>query len=367
MGAVVATAAIALVAGTLSPARADAAAPPLPTADPFYTYDGGSLADQPPGAVLGGPRTVDISMMSLLGPAPTSGTQLLYRTTDELGNPSQTVTTVFEPSGTSKGIVDYLSYYDGLGPACSPSYTMQGGGAGIGQEGIAISMLVNAGYTVTVPDFEGEDLHWAAGHESGKSALDAIRATEAYLGAAPATTEVAMVGYSGGSIAGEWASELAPSYAPELDLIGTAIGGIPVDLGHILSYVDGTQDWAGVIPAALVSLGRAFDVDFTPYLSPAGVTATQDVADGCILDFTKSQAGVTISDLVKPEYADFLHIPVVADILKKLTMGTAGTPRIPMLMVNGNSDGTGDGIMIAADVKGLATQYCKAGDTVQYD
>ena len=37
-----------------------------------------------------------------------------------------------------------------------------------------------------------------------------------------------MLGYSGGAIATEWAAELAPSYAPEVNerLIGAAIGGV---------------------------------------------------------------------------------------------------------------------------------------------
>ena len=35
-------------------------------------------------------------------------------------------------------------------------------------------------------------------------------------------TPTGMLGYSGGSIATEWASELAPSYAPELNIIGAA-------------------------------------------------------------------------------------------------------------------------------------------------
>ena len=51
-------------------------------------------------------------------------------------------------------------------------------------------------------------------------------------------------------------SELAPKYAPELNIVGTAIGGVPVHLAHNLRYINGTDSWSGVIPAVLVSLGR---------------------------------------------------------------------------------------------------------------
>ncbi len=49
-----------------------------------------------------------------------------------------------------------------------------------------------------------------------------------------------MVGYSGGSIATEFASELAPKYAPELNIVGVAEGGIPVDFAHNLTYINGS-------------------------------------------------------------------------------------------------------------------------------
>ena len=38
----------------------------------------------------------------------------------------------------------------------------------------------------------------------------------------------------------EWAAELAPTYSPELNLVGAAIGGIPVHLAHNTRYINGT-------------------------------------------------------------------------------------------------------------------------------
>ena len=123
---------------------------------------------------------------------------------------------------------------------------------------------VAAGDTVVVPDYEGEQLDWAAGQESGYDTLDGIRAAENLLGTPEASTPVGMVGYSGGSIATEFASELAPTYAPGLDIVGTAEGGVPVDFFHNLTYINGSPAWSGVIPAVLVSLSRAFHVTFSP-------------------------------------------------------------------------------------------------------
>ena len=89
-----------------------------------------------------------------------------------------------------------------------------------------------------------------------------MRAAEADL-TLPASTPVGLYGYSGGSIASEWASELAPTYAPELNVVGVAEGGIPVDYAHNLRYINGSPSWSGIMPGILLALTRAYDVDIT--------------------------------------------------------------------------------------------------------
>src|SRR6201993_634378 len=74
-------------------------------------------------------------------------------------------------------------------------------------------------------------------------------------------TKVAMLGYSGGAIATEWAAELAPTYADDVNkrLIGAAMGGLLVHPGHNLHYVEGSLGWAGVMLMAIVGVARAFE------------------------------------------------------------------------------------------------------------
>jgi hypothetical protein len=391
---------LAATAVALSPSllgSAQAVPPPLPHDDAFYQYGVTPPTTAAPGDPIDS-RAVDLTTMVDLANALAASngkpfttfdapaTQVLYRTQDELGRPSLTVTTVIEPrvvnpSVVSRGVVAYLSYYDGLADSCDPSYTLQGNS--INGEKAVISTLLEQGYTVTIPDFEGEGLDWAAGHEAGWGTLDAIRATERSLHLPASTTKVGMIGYSGGSIAGEWASELAPTYAPELDLVGTAIGGIPVNLGNVMKYVDSNADtdrdqWAGVIPAAMVSLGRAVGKDFaaeygssTPTYPEVGPTMSgQDiagqVADKCIDGFRAVYPGLHVRDLLADPSSDFLAEPDVKPLVDSLTMGNGATPKAPMMMVNGNQDGIGDGVMVAADVKALADKYCAAGLPVQY-
>jgi hypothetical protein len=305
---------------------------------------------------------------------PIRADQLLFRTRDELGDPSVQVTTIARPPVpvSEPRILAYLSFYDALGPQCDPSYTLQGGYAGNTSNdnqakeelGLVLSNLVQ-GYIVTVPDFEGTDEHWAAGHEAGYGTLDAIRATETFLGLSPAT-KVGMYGYSGGSIAADWAAELAPRYAPALNLVGVAMGGIPVHLAHNLRYVNGSRDWSGVVPAVMVSLTRAYHLDLAKYASPYGAKIFREVKRQCIGSFLGAYPGLRVAKLVKPRYRDILHVPVFKRIVNRLIMGSVpGHPNAPFFMAVGNADGVGDGVMVARDVQALAHQYCRQGVPVE--
>jgi Secretory lipase len=361
----------AAVAG--APALASTSSgPTLPTSDPFYTYTGSSpLASIAPGTVL---KQRTITIVDEGETTALSGTQVLYRTTGELGQPTVTVATVIRPSTvvpTTK-IISYQMAYDALGPECDPSYTLQGGnpnGATTNEEEEQlVAAYVAAGDTAVVPDYEGTSLDWAAGQEEGYNTLDGIRATENLLKLPAATTPVAMVGYSGGSIATEFASEQASKYAPKLDLVGVAEGGVPVDFAHNTTYINGSQGWSGVIPAVLVALGRAFHLALAPYSSAYGLKISNQVKDQCINSFFGAYPGLTVQKLLKPAWQKyFFSIPQVAAVTDKLIMGRTGTPKGPLFMGVGNADGTGDGVMIANDVEALAHEYCQRGVSVQFN
>lgn len=360
---------VALLVLAALAAPALATGPTLPSSDPFYTYTGTTpLSQIAPGTVLK-TRTTAISVSG--STTPFTADQVLYRTTGEQGQPTVTVTTIIKPLISILGtkIVAYQTAYDGLGSVCDPSYTLAGGDPGYStaqQEATIIEGYLAAGFTVDVPDYEGTNLDWAAGQESGYGTLDSIRATENDLGL-PTSTPVGMVGYSGGSIATEWASELAPKYASSLNLVGVAEGGIPVDFAHNLNYINGSPSWSGVIPAVLVGMSRAFAFNLSKYLSAYGEKVISQVADECINNFFGSYPGLTIQQLLGSQYQNPLAIPEFASIINELTMGTSSThPAEPLLMGVGNQDGTGDGVMVAADVEALAHQYCQEGVPVTF-
>lgn len=343
-----------------------------PAKDPFYDYTGNKpLRKIAPGTPL---KTREVTLAAQTNETPLPATQILYRTTDTTGHAVATVTTVIEPAtGTAQPrVAAYLSFYDALSSKCNPSYTLRGGNPGAENQELTqieqgtVNTLNQQGYIVTVPDFENQRLHWVAGRESGRSALDGITATLKALQLDKATP-VGMMGYSGGSIAADWASELQPHRAPGMNLVGTAMGGVPVNLRHNLPYVDGTPEWSDVIPGAMIGLSRAHHLDLMPYLSRWGRKVVRTESHQCIGEMSGEFPNLTIEHLMRKPYEDLLHVPVFRRIIKGLRMGSvAGHPTAPMLMVAGNSDGKGDGVMIAADQAKLAAQYCAQGVPVQY-
>ncbi|WP_207557161.1 lipase family protein [Paraburkholderia acidicola] len=378
---------VALVAASLTiiGATSSAEARVPPGQDPFYQYTGSTpLADINPGTVLK-TRTVPYHVLGF--PLPIKTTQLLYRSTGQLGQPTVNVTSVIQPAlsiGPQK-LISYQSFYDSLSPNDEPSYAISGGltlgGLIPNIETVLIAPFLLQGYSIVISDTEGQQADLVDGREYGMNTLDSLRATfnSPAVGLA-GNTKVVLVGYSGGAIATEWAAELAPSYAPDVDrrIIGSSMGGVLVDPARNLRYINGSLVWAGIIPPALIGISRAFNVDLTPYLNDHGKALFGQMQKDSLLNVLAQYPGLTWASIAKPEYPTPEQIPAYAKMMNDLTMGTGGTPSAPMLIQQGTGGdlvgtpgnqpgiGAGDGVMIAGDVRTLARDYCSRGVKVQY-
>ncbi|MET9612125.1 lipase family protein [Kitasatospora indigofera] len=373
------TAATALAAATAVPAAA--AAPPAATASvPFHTYDGSvPLASVAPGTVLK-TRTLQYHLLGL--PTPVKAVQLLYRTTDAQGRPSANVTTVVpSPTGDGSKAVSYQSFYDSLDPQDSPSRAVAGGlslgGLIPNAETLLLAPLLLQGYNLVIPDTEGQTADFAAGPEYATNTLDSIRAaTRSAVTGLDSATTFGLLGYSGGAIATNWAAALAPAYAPDVNskLVGFAEGGLLVDPAHNLKYVDGSLVWSGVIPMAVIGVSRSFGIDLKPYLSDYGRSVYQQLEYGSIVDALGRFPGLTWKKMAKPQYADPNSVPAFLAAVNRINLGSAPAPTVPGYIAQGAGGvlegtfgnppgiGTGDGVMVAGDVRALARQYCATGN-----
>lgn len=382
-------AAVVGVVSTLVAAPASAEGPG------FFTYSGSRpLSSFAPGEVIK-TRTVPFHLAGIA--TPLTAVQVVYRSTNAMGEPVANATSVLRPpNGPVKGVLSYQSAYDSLNPADSPSRAVAGnfklfdltprgrniavGNSFANTENSAVVSFLAGGYAVNIPDTEGQDANFAAGPEYGMNTLDSLRALKATARTGvPRAAKVALAGYSGGAIASNWAAILAPGYAPEInrDLIGVAQGGLLVNPARNLNYASGSIGWGGVVGMAIVGIARAYHIDFDPYTTPFGKQVARQLSDASILN--AFYPGLRFSQLVRPQYRNPNSIPEYVTAANKVNMGTAPIPTIPMYIAqgaNGVIEGTnpgppnigpGDGVMITGDVRALSHRYCDAGVAVRYE
>jgi hypothetical protein len=374
--------AVAVLAGVLAPAAQAANATARRS---FYTYTGSMpLAKIAPGTVL---KTRILSYHIAGIALPVQVVQLLYRSAGALGQPAANVTSVLEspvPSSSPRA-VSYQSFYDSLNPADEPSAQIAGGvtlgGLVTDAEALVIAPLLLQGYTVIIPDTEGQTADFSSGPEYGINTLNSIRAaTNSRSTGLGKATPIGMFGYSGGAIATDWAAQMAPAYAPDVNrqLVGAAEGGVLADPAHNLTYVDGSSVWAGITPMAIIGIARGFHIDIQPYLSSYGRQLDTSLQQASIINVLGQYPGLTFAQLVKPQYANPDSIPALVKVENKLDTGLRASPTIPMNIgqgANGTDEGTpgnkpgigpGDGVMIAGDVRTLARDFCASGTAVDY-
>ena len=360
---------IAANARTVATASASAVTPP--GQDPFYTPPP-NLASHPPGAVV---RSRQVAVVGAMQPQTQAAYQVLYRTTNAIGRAAAAVATVLIPNSPAPGprkLVSYQTFYDSLTLNCAPSYTMRGGNNGGSTQPLEsgfIAQELQQGWDVVVPDYEGLQSEWAVGPTLGRATLDAIRAAESFAPAdlEGARTPVGMNGYSGGAIASTWAEALAPRYAPELNIVAVAVGGIFPDMDYTMGTLDGSI-WYGVQIGVLVAINRAYpQLNLNHLLNATGrALAAQDGQDafGCAGAATNEPGGNAAEFTIYPSSHALAAAPPVENLLGKLTMETAApVPTAPSFFYNAINDE----LAHIQPVDQLVAYYCAHGATIDYD
>ncbi len=249
----------------LLPVGSAAATPLPPNIDPFYRPPA-KLRSYRPGAII---RSRQVQV--LLGAVPISALgaksfQLLYRTNDPAHRPIVNATSIIVPAGPrprgGRQLVSLHDAEDSLTTNCAPSYQLQIGerdNADLQAElPAAAPAQLAAGRVLVVPDPYGQRSEFLVTLMEAHATLDSVRAAERFPAAqlGGVHTQVALVGYSGGGHETSAAGELQPSYAPELNVVGSAAGGTPAGDRDTYRYLDG-RTGAGVVMGAMIALERA--------------------------------------------------------------------------------------------------------------
>ncbi|MFI7320980.1 lipase family protein [Streptomyces venezuelae] len=361
--------ALTLAACTLSAAPADAdprshtaddaaALPP----DDFYVPPA-ALPEGRPGDVIRS-RKVDPGTPTPRALADTW--QVMYRSTDALGRPHAVTATVLVPKGGTPASRPIVGWGPGTqGPAfrCTPSRMIAKGAL---YEQWVINAMLEAGYAVAVPDYEGyrpgPKTTYMVGKSLGPALIDAVRAAQRLPAAGlSADAPVAFRGYSQGGGAALWAGEFKADYAPELNLKGIVAGGVPGNLMEVALPLNG-RPGSGFLLYALIGLDHAYpELKFGDVLNDAGRAMVADLeAGGCALEMINKYGNKPLSAYVTR--SPLVDAPWVARYTEN-TLGTESAPgaaakiEVPVFQYHA----TQDALVEPNQADALHKAYCAQG------
>jgi pimeloyl-ACP methyl ester carboxylesterase len=283
------------------------------------------------------------------------GWRVLYTSRDRRGEPIVVSGSVYRPTGDPPAggwpLVSWAHPTFGVADSCAPSRNAEIPGA-------AVEAMLRAGYAVAATDYEGlgmagEPHPYLDGVSAAHTVLDAARVARA-LPEVDATGPVGVVGYSQGGNAAVIASQVAASYAPDLDVRGV-VATAPPDAW----WLAGTLDDRRLVQFALFAI--------------AGLTATDPTLDPRTLLTT---AGVDLVDAVASDDAAFCPDPNGPierrglDAFVRAGFGDDAAwfdalsiaaplplpPSVPLLVVHGR----GDRVIPVARARAIVEELCRA-------
>lgn len=242
-------------------------------------------------------------------------------------------------------MLSYHSPYDTANKDASPSFMLNDLAQATSDLPVFLPSLVSKNWILNIPDYEGPEASFGAGRISGHAAIDSVRAVLAARDILGIHTDVryAMYGYSGGSIPSEWAAELQSSYAPELDVAGVALGGLPTSLSNVIIAYSGKPE-AGLAIAGIMGVSTQhpkFNKALRSELKPSGTynkTAFLAVANYTFDESINAFSQQNIFEYFKSGLS-FLQNPDIAQTLDKDgTMGYTGVPQMPLFVYHSKAD-----------------------------
>lgn len=344
-----------------APAAGGAAA-----ADPYWVPPALDLAGRP-GEVIRS-RPVDAALYP-----DANVTQVMYRSTSARGAPVAVTGIVLVPRTAHPGdrpLVVLTPGTRGIADHCAPSrqFTADQADPRAGDfETGTIRQFLSRGFAVAVTDYEGNGTpglsSYIVGRSEGYNGLDVARAAQRLGGSGLSPRgPVGVVGYSQGGQAAAWAGELAPTYAPELNVTGILSGGGPADVGQAVDFVNGNPTaGAGFGLAVLSGYGHAYpELGLDEKLTPEGERVMARVREGaCTAEYLTAFGTTSSADVTRP---DVLTLPAWRQRFRENLLGTV-VPGAPAYLFHG----TADTIVEHSQSVGLYQRWCARGASVEFE
>jgi len=228
----------------------------------------------------------------------------MYRSTDAQGNPVAVTGTYIEPDVPWPGngprpLLAYATGPYGAGEQCAPSrlfnqgiHFSQGFDLTLNVEEGWIATMLARGFAIVVTDGVGMGIHgaqspqWLNREAAGTAMLDAARAAMKL----PDTSldphgPVALWGYASGGQASLSAAELASSYAPELNVVGTFADAPVTDIIQAIPDIDGNflAVLAGYLIRGMMAAYPQTEEPIRDVLTPRGLQMLDWSGHTCLL------------------------------------------------------------------------------------
>jgi len=327
-----------------------------PPAAPFYHADPARLAAARQGEVI---NSRAASMPAFAG---YRVTEIAYRSQDTHGAPIlATATVVRGPAAREDGpVLSYQHYLNALGQNCAPTETLQNPTLETAQDNVMafLHVRIDRGWTVVIPDHLGPQAAYPGGRLSGQIVLDGMRAVRDDPQFAAKRSRFAAAGYSGGGIATAWAAQLHREYAPDVDLVGAAEGGVPTDLETMARVLGNSPHPAfGLAFAAAVGIARENpEIRLEDKLTPAGWSLYQQARNACTARLIAVGAFNSVPNVLKG--GDLFAEHELMDALRRNSVLRAeGTPDVPVYLWHSRTDP----LVPFWDAEELSRRYCRAG------
>lgn len=335
--------------------------PPQPA--PFYHAAPGVLAAARNGQVI---NTRDVTMPVFLG---YRTTEIAYRSTDTADRPLlATATVVRPPHARPNGpVLSYQHYLNALGQRCAPTETLVNPTLETVQDNVMAFLRVrlDQGWTVIIPDHLGPKVAYPGGQLSARIVLDGMRAVRDDPRFDSAASRFGALGYSGGGIASAWVALMHDEYAPDVDLVGVAQGGVPTDMTTMARMIGNAPHPAfGLAFAAAVGMAREYPeaIRLEDKLTPEGWALFEQLRGRCTATLLALGAFKSVpmvlhgGDLMAEEGL----MRAFADNSVRLS---PDVPRVPVFMWHARTDP----LVPFWDAEETARRYCAEGTPLTWE
>lgn len=238
---------------------------------------------------------------------------------------------VWVPNAPTAGnpLVSYAHGTTGIADECAPSKSN-----GSGETGVIANILIGKGYIFAATDYEGlgtAGVHpYVVGLSEARSMLDIIRAARQLT---ESRGKSVVWGHSQGGGAALMASEVAPKYAPDAQVVG-AIGGAPVVELDKLSSVFTTTDSFGFMFMVAAGFRAAYpDINLSQVMTQKGLDMVA-LAESTCTDVIMKARGTDVKTYLT---VDSLNTEPLLSYLQENTPGNTPTD-IPIFVYHGEND-----------------------------